>query len=250
MRFQYLVALTSVGCLSAVQLLTAQSSRCADCHLSNPNTPGQAHVSDWDRSPHGRNNVGCERCHGGDPTTVEVFRAHREIIGPPNAKSPLHARNIPTTCGACHVGPFVAFQDSRHYELLESGDLRGPTCVTCHGDTDGRVLSARALESRCNSCHGPGEQEPRAGRARTVRELYQGLATVREHFKQASSLVRRVDDAARRTQLTNALQQAEVPLIRAVNAGHQFVYDDLQSYLAQAESRVQALLAQLTNPPR
>lgn len=244
------VCLVFAACLLTAADLAGQTSRCADCHLTNPDTPGQAHVNEWDRSPHGRANVGCERCHGGDGGTVEVFRAHREIVPPQNAKSPLNPRNIPTTCGACHVGPFVAFQDSRHNALLDAGDLRGPTCVTCHGDVDSRVLSARSLESKCNTCHGPNEQQPRANRARTARELYQGLATVREHVKQARDLIRRVDDAGRRARLTASLEQVNVPLTRAVNAGHQFVYDDLQSYLAQAESRVQALLAQLANPAR
>jgi hypothetical protein len=36
-----------------------------------------------------------------------------------------------------------------------------------------------------------------------------------------------------------------VPVIRAVNAGHKFVYDDLLEYAAVAEKRIDALLMKL-----
>jgi hypothetical protein len=62
------------------------------------------------------------------------------------------------------------------------------------------------------------------------------------------SLVLRVSDKPRRTQLDDAYQQAEVPKIEAVQAGHQFVYDDLKERLSVARQRIEALLGQLANP--
>jgi hypothetical protein len=222
-------------------------SACADCHFARPDAPGQTHLLDWDRSPHRRNDVGCERCHGGDASTFESFLAHRDILHPSDPASPIHPRNIPRTCGTCHVGPLLAFQDSRHHELLQTGARGGPTCVTCHGEVDGRVLSPKALESRCSSCHGPDERAPRAERARNARETYEGLTVVREQLKLAGDLVRRVDRGPRRDDLLEQLRQAEVPLIRAVNAGHRFEYDALRDALAQAQERVEALLGRLAN---
>ncbi len=169
------------------------------------------------------------------------------ILASADAKSPVNRRNLPTTCGACHTGPFVAFQDSTHYKLLQTGNNRGPTCSTCHGEVAGRVLSPKALASRCNECHGPGETAPRAERTRQVREQYEGLTVVREQMKLVQSLIKRVDDQKRRVALTNALEQAQVPLTRAVNAGHKFVYDDLRENLALAQKRVEALLSTLAN---
>ena len=62
--------LTTVGLVAlAGGLVLAQQSRCADCHFASPNNPRPNHVSTWDRSPHGRNGVGCEKCHRGDSTT-------------------------------------------------------------------------------------------------------------------------------------------------------------------------------------
>jgi hypothetical protein len=67
-------------------------------------------------------------------------------------------------------------------------------------------------------------------------------------MKTVRSLVNRVSDKARRAQLDEAYQQAEVPLIEAVQAGHQFVYDDVKERLSVARQRIEALLAQLANP--
>lgn len=241
------ISITGLVTAASASAQIAPQSACADCHYARPNSPRQDHLEAWDRSPHARNNIGCERCHGGNPKIFEALLAHVGILSSGNAKSPVNRRNLPTTCGACHTGPFVAFQDSRHYELLQSGNNRGPTCSTCHGEVDGRVLSPKALASRCNECHGPGEAAPRAERARQVREQYEGVTVVREQVKLAQSLIRRVDDQKRRAALSDALQQAQVPLTRAVNAGHKFVYDELRENLATAQKRVETLLSTLAN---
>lgn len=236
-----LAAFTSI--LGADQI--APQSGCADCHFSDPRSPRRDHLESWDRSPHARANIGCEKCHGGSPHTFERFLAHSGIVSSFDAKSPVHRRNLAETCGACHAGPFVAFQKSKHSELLRSGSPNGPTCSTCHGEVDGRVLSAKALASECNECHGPAERAPRAERARLVREEYEALKIVREQMKLAQSLINRIEDKKRRAALADAYQQAEVPVQEAVDAGHQFVYADLHEFVAVARSRVEALLTDI-----
>jgi hypothetical protein len=226
---------------------SAQQSYCADCHYANPSAPRQDHLEEWDRSPHGHNRVGCEKCHGGNATAVEAFRAHAGVLNSADDFSSASRRNLPLTCGQCHVAPSVAFEASRHYELLRSGSSHGPTCSTCHGAVDGRVLSPRALASKCGECHGPDEVAPRAGRVEAVRAQYERLAAVREQVKQAQSLIKRVSDQKRRADLTSALDRAQAPLVRAVEAGHKFVYDDLKAQLATAQQRVDALLNALAN---
>ena len=78
----------------------AQTSTCADCHFANPDAPRRGLLSDWDRSAHGRQNVGCEKCHGGNPTSFEKLVAHKGIIGPGDRKSPVHRAN---QIGRAHV---------------------------------------------------------------------------------------------------------------------------------------------------
>ena len=226
----------------------SQGSRCADCHFARPEAPRADHLSDWDHSAHSRNNIGCERCHGGDATTFEPSLAHRTILNSTNPSSPVNRRNLSTTCGRCHAGPFVAFQKSQHSALLEKGDNRAPVCATCHGDAGYRRPSARALETQCAQCHGPNRIAPRPERAEAARTLYNALHESRDLMKTLRPLVSRVSDKPRRGQLEDAYQQAEVPLIQAVQAGHQFVYDDLKERLFVARQRIEALVAQLANP--
>lgn len=224
-----------------------QVSRCADCHYAQVNVPAQDHLFDWDRSPHARNGVGCEKCHGGNATVFESSIAHRGILDPANRKSPVHRTNLPATCGGCHVGPFVAFQDSRHYALLKAGDEHGPTCSTCHDAVAGTLLSPSGLEKQCGRCHGPKEVAPRAERARQARAMYETLNIVREQLKIARTMIKRVDDPQRRADLMEEYEQASVPVTRAVNAGHKFVYDELESYAAVAQDRVEALMSHIAN---
>jgi hypothetical protein len=225
----------------------SQQSRCADCHFARPEAPAPFHLADWDHSAHSRNNVGCERCHGGDATTFEPLLAHRNVLNSLNPASPVNRRNLPATCGSCHTGPFVAFQNSQHFALLEKGDTRTPVCSTCHGAAGSIRPSARALESECAQCHGPNRIAPRPERAEAARTLYDALHESRDLMRTVRSLVNRVE-GPRRTQLDEAYQQAEVPLIQAVQAGHEFVYDQLKERLSVARQRIEALLSQLANP--
>jgi hypothetical protein len=239
-----LMGVVAVVCLTAAsaEAQLRPKSACGDCHFARPEAPAQDHLLNWSTSPHGRNHVGCEKCHGGNPFTFESAPAHAGVLGAENVKSPVNRRNLPTTCGRCHVGPFVAFQDSRHYELLESGQEHGPTCSTCHETVGGRLLSAKALEARCRGCHGLNEIAPRAGRPQMARQTYERLAAVRLDFKAAEKAIKKVGDPARRMMLLDAYGQAELPLVRAIHAGHQFVYDDLTEYTAVAQRRIDALL--------
>jgi len=224
-----------------------QSSRCADCHYAQNTVPAQDHLYDWDRSPHARNNVGCEKCHGGNASVFEASLAHRGILNSADKKSPVHRTNLPATCGACHVGPFVAFQESRHYELLKSGDEHGPTCSTCHDAVAGNLLSPKGLEKQCSQCHGPKEVAPRAERAKNARAMYESLNAVREQLKLASAMIRKVDDKQRKADLLAEYEQATVPMTRAINAGHKFVYADLDEYLKVTQGRVEKLMSRIAN---
>lgn len=228
---------------------SAQSqSRCADCHFANPASVSPAHLSEWDLSAHGRRNVGCETCHGGNPRSFEPFVAHQEILARTNPASPVHRANLPRTCGACHTGPLVAFQRSRHYELLRAGDRNVPTCATCHGEAAGTRLSPKALEAQCAQCHGAGKIAPHPDRPAQGKLAVEGLRETRALLKDARGAIARVKDPIRRKALEDAAQQAEVPILEATQAGHAFVYDQLEERLATARTRLAALFERLANP--
>ena len=172
----------------------AQQSGCADCHFLQPEAPAPEHLADWDHSAHSRNNVGCEKCHGGDATTFESLPAHRTILHSSNPASPVNRQNLPRTCGTCHAGPFVAFQNSQHFALLEKGDTKVPVCITCHGAAGFIRPSARALEAQCAQCHGPRGIAPRVERVEAARTFYDALHESRDLLKAAKPLIDRVND--------------------------------------------------------
>lgn len=242
------VAVLVAGVLFAAEGNAQTQSRCADCHFANPGSVSANHLSDWDLSAHGRKNVGCETCHGGDPKSFETFVAHKGILARTNPASPVHRVNLPKTCGTCHTGPMVAFSRSKHAELLTAGDKNGPTCTTCHGEAAGIRLSPKALEAECATCHAAGKIAPHPEFPGRGRLAVEGLRETRALLKDARSAIARVKDKARRASLEQAAQQAEVPIIEATQAGHAFVYDQLEERLTTARARIAALFDRLANP--
>lgn len=247
-RLATCLVVVAVGLLVPREGRAQSQSRCADCHFANPGSVSPAHLSEWDLSAHGRRNVGCETCHGGNPRSFEPFVAHQEILAFTNPASPVHRANVPRTCGTCHTGPLTAFQRSRHYELLRAGDRNVPTCATCHGEAAGTRLSPKALEAQCAQCHGTGKIAPHPDYAPQGRLALEGLRETRALLKDVRTAIARVKDPARRKGFEEAAQQAEVPIIEATQAGHAFIYDQLDERLATARTRISAIFERLANP--
>lgn len=242
------ILFAAVLALGSGQAAAQGQSRCADCHFANPGSVSDSHLSDWDLSGHGRKAVGCERCHGGDPRSFEPFIAHQDILARTNPASPVHRTNLPKTCGTCHTGPLVAFQRSKHFALLRAGNKHGPTCTTCHGEVAGVRLSPKALESQCASCHGAGKIAPHPEFPARGKLAVEGLRETRALLKDVRNAISRVKDPARRKSLEDAAQQAEVPIIEATQAGHAFVFDQLDERLATARARLTVLFERVSNP--
>lgn len=224
----------------------AQPSRCADCHIANPDAPEPSHVLAWSNSAHGRRNVGCESCHGGDASTFESLQAHMGILPSSIPESPVNRRNLPATCGRCHPGARSQFEKSRHYALLDAGKgEEGPTCSTCHSSVSADLLSPARLVQRCEHCHGEKRPHPRVAAIDQARDLLEAVAEVRETLRVSQRLLKRVADPARREQLEAAAQQAEVPLREAVEAGHSFRFEGMRDRLLLAQRRADDLLRDL-----
>lgn len=241
-------AIWAVFLLAFTQSASAQGSRCADCHLANPDAPG--HLYAWDRSPHGQNNVGCEACHGGDASTFDSFTAHKGILNSGNPSSPVNRANIPRTCGGCHSGPFVAFQSSKMFALLQTGNEDVPVCTTCHSAVGATLLSPKALEARCQKCHAANQPGSHPEFPAQGRRNLESIQQIRDLLKQAQPLVRRIRDAELRRRLQEQYQQAEVPIVEAVNFQHAFRFEASEERQGVARQRAEALLDQLANAAR
>ncbi len=97
----------------------------------------------------------CSDCHG----------AH-DILPPEDPASRVYALNIPRTCGTCHGdrklmgegvdrgGVYAAYQSSVHAKaLFERGNLRAPTCVSCHGVHGAAPPQTGDIAKVCGQCH-------------------------------------------------------------------------------------------------
>jgi cytochrome c554/c'-like protein len=245
-----LTAATTTGVLlvavpSAAQI---QHSLCADCHAANQGKPNPLHLLEWESSAHERADIGCERCHGGNPNTVDSFFAHQSIVRGRGPDTPLHPSNLPRTCGTCHRGPYAQFQTSAHAALLTQGRYDGPTCSTCHGYAAGYTLSPNGLDKQCNACHGRGKKVERLQYGADAHAWLQGVQEVRKLLDNGGALIKRTKDANLRASLERDYQQAQVPLTEAIHDGHAFVFANAHERLAVARRRAEALLGRFDRP--
>ncbi|HVC21166.1 MAG TPA: cytochrome c3 family protein [Vicinamibacterales bacterium] len=249
-------AATVLGSIVALAVLTiaapaaAQTDLCAGCHQTAPGAPDSEHVERWQHSPHGRNGVGCEKCHGGNPGTADMLRAHQGVVGSDQPSSPTNRRHLAATCGACHSGPFVAFQKSRHYALLQTAErAEAPTCSTCHGSVAAQLLSPDALRRTCAHCHAAGRPAGHPEYPVQAAAMLSGIASVRTLLNAEQRAIRRIRSRDARASLEETYRQAEVPLIEAINEAHRFVFNQSTERLGVALRRAVALREQLGLQP-
>ncbi len=155
---------------------TAIPKLCASCHSSErqmgPYDLPADQFSQYQQSVHGRKLAAgntavaiCSDCHG----------AH-DILSPADPTSRTAPLNIPATCNSCHqkgdvtkVGPHAkAYRDfagSIHgKELLGKGNMRAPTCVSCHGDHGTPEHAAAGdVGKYCGQCHTEERKALRSG---------------------------------------------------------------------------------------
>jgi Cytochrome c554 and c-prime len=219
--------------------------RCATCHFANATSvPGASHLSEWAASPHARASVGCESCHGGDPTSVVPSDAHRGVDSPRLPWSRVAPANLPATCGACHQAERAAFRRSPHDEPLMRGTANAPTCSTCHGAMTARVPAPAALEVRCASCHGP--QSSGATYPARARTLIASLNAIEDDLAQARWMLTRGAGDARARALS---ADVDARLAEAAEAWHTFDLEEAERRAQAARAAVDALLGAVGAAP-
>lgn len=144
--------------LLAMALAPPQAT-CVTCH---PEERVQFEVS-----VHAQEGIGCDSCHGGDPQTLDVDRAHDgDFAGVPVRTE------IPEGCASCHSDPsrmrpynlsidqLALYQISVHGRQLAKGDERVAVCTDCHGTHDIRRVDdpassayATNVPETCARCH-------------------------------------------------------------------------------------------------
>jgi Cytochrome c3 len=128
--------------------VAAQSEdNCINCHSRQKDKTNQV-VSIYSASTHGRGNIGCDGCHGGDSSQSEKTKAHTgHFIARPDTNATLEM------CGACHRQPLDFFKNSRHVAARpNAGRL---DCVECHGVHGiGAASDSFRWPQFCAGCHG------------------------------------------------------------------------------------------------
>ncbi len=130
-----------------------EGNSCVTCHDAERLPISLGHSFDeWRGSAHARAGVGCEKCHGGDPTASDATIAHRGVLPASEAASLVSPQHVAHTCGTCHEKEFQAYSGTVHArQVAEHG--RGATCLTCHGSMATSLPSPAELGARCGVCH-------------------------------------------------------------------------------------------------
>ena len=130
-----------------------EANHCVTCHDAERLPISLGHSFDeWHASAHARGGVGCEKCHGGDPTTSDPAIAHHEVLPASEAGSLVGPKRLPATCGACHAKELQAYASTIHAQQVAQHG-RGATCLTCHGSMATSLPSPAELSARCGVCH-------------------------------------------------------------------------------------------------
>jgi len=108
-------------------------------------------------------------------------------------------------------------------------------------------LSPKTLSKRCESGHGEGKVAHRVEHPILGRLLLEKVLEVRKLLDHSKHLIRHIKDEPRRRRLEETYRQAEIPLTEAAQAGHSFLFDELQECLDVARRRARNLLDELAN---
>ncbi len=117
---------------SKSRLAAFRENNCVACHagITEP-LRMSAHFYEWFGSTHEKSNIGCEQCHGGDPSATTAKAGHQGVYRAVFPQSTLHPKNLPETCSKCHIELVSAFTKSEHFQKLWN-DSSAPSCTTCH----------------------------------------------------------------------------------------------------------------------
>lgn len=149
-----------------------EGNACIQCHqgIGDPRVTPPA--DKFAQDIHLAKGILCQDCHGGDPTSFDPQRSMsraKGFIGKPSHQA------IPQLCGKCHsdavymkrfnptmrVDQVQEYYTSIHGKLLQKGDQKVATCISCHDvhtiraikDQQAWTYPVRVVDT-CGRCHG------------------------------------------------------------------------------------------------
>lgn len=152
--------------------LFSQENSCLDCHLEMEDSL-QAPAARFAADIHKEYGLGCQDCHGGNPSREDIELAKdRTFRGVPERTE------IPEFCGACHsdsgymrrfnpnlrVDQLTLYWTSQHGQRLKKGDAGAAVCTDCHGvhgiqaaHFPKSLTFAWNIPQTCGRCHSSAE---------------------------------------------------------------------------------------------
>lgn len=153
-------------------------SSCIACHRQLDDTLGSP-LKDWAEDVHALAKLGCEACHGGDPSAALADDADAAMSEEAGFRGAPTRLEIPAFCGECHADAefmkrydpqlrtdqLAEYRTSVHGERNAKGDPVPATCVDCHGTHGIRPVSAPEapvyatnVPATCAKCHSDAEK--------------------------------------------------------------------------------------------
>ncbi|MDZ7307707.1 MAG: cytochrome c3 family protein, partial [candidate division KSB1 bacterium] len=160
--------------LSLAHAQTPPESSCLICHRQLE-AELLAPVTAWANDIHAGSGLGCESCHGGNPSPAVADDPEAAMSRAAGYRGKPARTSIPRLCASCHSDPAVikkynpalptdqlaSYRTSRHGELLfQKGDDKVAVCSDCHGSHG--ILAAGDSRSpvyplnvpaTCGRCH-------------------------------------------------------------------------------------------------
>ncbi len=135
-----------------IKHLAREVSCSLECHTNTLDRFAKSNYDQWSNSKHAMFGITCDKCHGGNATSLTKELAHIGIKLNNDPTSPIYYTNVPETCGKCHSKELNQFTKSLHYQNLKALK-QAPTCDTCHNPHLFKVVDKYELHVLCSNCH-------------------------------------------------------------------------------------------------
>jgi cytochrome c553 len=165
--------MTTVGLAQDAPPEPDRTSACIACHAElDDGEAGLLHW--WPRDVHSEVGLGCEACHGGDPSPEMADDPEASMDPARGFKGMPNRFEIPAFCGDCHanadymkrydpqarVDQLPEYLTSVHGRLNAGGDPVPAVCIDCHGahgirssDSPDSPVFATNVPKMCATCH-------------------------------------------------------------------------------------------------
>ncbi len=172
------IAIMILSCGSALAEGPLRSSSCMLCH-GELDDELSAPLRYWASDVHAKVDLGCEGCHGGDPST-DLADDSDAAMDPAKGFQPAPTRlQVAEFCARCHsdadfmkrfnpqarVDQLAEYRTSVHGIRNQAGDATPATCIDCHGVHGIRTVSsptspvyAANVPETCGRCHSDKEK--------------------------------------------------------------------------------------------